>query len=87
MSGTPGYGGSLEVTVMVPIIVKVRRAPKAGESILDVINKISQKTHRVNWRTIFEQLIAGQWDLKCNTCTWSLKSMFRGLQIQNKRKK
>lgn len=83
--GTPGCKGGLEVVVMVPVILGVRRIPKGSEDILDVINKTSQKTHRVNWRTIIKQLMAGNWDLKCNHCDWSLKAMSRGLNAKKRR--
>jgi hypothetical protein len=83
--GKPGCQGSLEITVMVPVTLGVRRVPKGSEDILDVINKTSKKSYRVNWRTIFQQIAAGQWDLKCDECSWSLKAMSRGLTARKRR--
>jgi len=87
MGGNPGCQGKVEVTVMVPITLGLRRMPKGGDHILDVVNKTSQKTHRVKWRTIFAQLMAGNWDIRCDTCGWSLKAMGRGLQPRKGRGK
>ena len=87
MGGHPGCQGKLEIVVMVPVSLGVRRMPKGCEDVLDVVNKTAQKSHRVNWRTIMARIESGDCDVRCDTCGWSLKAMGRGLQARKKTKR